>query len=191
MTLNESTAATKVMPRLLVVTTIEGLDAIVADLEKRLGAAIEIAAGRPAALRMLDRKSYSAVVLDQMLAESDPEGADLLWNRAALALPLQISFATVSSARLERELRAALARREREQELAREVAISELEIEMKNAVTTFLLESHLALREAGISSEVQTHLQTIADLASHMKSRLQLSVQPSPNCGIEAGNSPK
>lgn len=191
MTLDESNAPARVMPRLLIVTTIEGLDAIAADLEKRLGAVIEIAADRAVALRMLDRKSYSVVVLEQMLAESDPEGAKFLWNRAGLALPVQISFATASSARLERELRAALSRRQREQESAREAALSELDIEMKNAVTTFLLESHLALQEAGISPEVQTRLQTIADLASRMKSRLQLSVHPSPNCGIEAGNSQK
>lgn len=191
MTLNESNAPARVMPRLLIVTAIEGLDAVVADLEKRLGALTEIVADLTAALRMLDHKSYSAVVLDQMLAESDPEGAEFLWNRAGLALPLQISFATASSARLERELGAALSRRAHEQEVAREAALSELDIEMKNAVTTFLLESHLALQDAGISSEIQTRLQTIADLASRMKTRLQLSVHPSPNCGIEAGNSQK
>lgn len=187
----ESASDAKTAPRFLIVTALEGIGAVAADLEKRMGAVVHIAPSRAAALAMLDRKSYAAVVLDQMLAESDAEGAEVIWNRAGLALPLEISFATSSSVRLERELRVALSRLEREQELAREAARAELDIEMKNAVTTFLLEAHLALQESQIPPEIGARLRTLAAAASRMKAQLQESTHSSPNCGIEPGNSPK
>lgn len=174
--------------RVLLVTMIEGLESRVAEIGEHLAVNIEIAGGRAAAVRMLERKSWSVVVLDQMLAETDPDGADLLWRHAGLAVPLQISLSIAGGPRLERELRMALARREKEQERARLAASADLDGEMKNAVTAILLESQLALRENDIPPQVENRLRTVAAIADRLRANLQKSLAACPEGGIETGN---
>lgn len=174
--------------RILIVTPLDGIDAAASPLGNRLAAKVERAATRSAAVRMLERKSYSAVVLDQIIADSDPEGADVVWKHSGLAVPLQVNLAIAGTERLERELRAALARRQREQQLAEEAASAALDVEFKNAVTAFLLEAQLALREEGIPPGVQNRLRTIEAIADRVRAKLHGSVSSSHNGGIEPGN---
>lgn len=176
-------------PRILIITPIEGIETTAASLASRLGAIADTAANRSAALRVLERKSYSVVVLDQMLADSDPEGAEVLWKRSGLAVPLQLTLAIAGSARLEREVRAALSRREQEEERAREAAVATLDSDLKNAVTAFLLETQLALREESIPPRVENRLRTIEAVAQRMRAALQRPGSSlSPDRGIETSN---
>lgn len=175
-------------PRVLIVTMIEGIEAKAGGIADHLGVGIDVAAGRAAALRLLERKPYSVVVLDQMLAETDPQGADLLWRHSGLAVPLQISLSIAGSLRLERELRMALARRSREQELARVAASAGVDAEIKDAVTAFLLESQLALQECNVPPQVETRLRTMAGIAHRLRANLQKTLTASPDRGIECGN---
>src|SRR6478672_13292455 len=107
---------------ILMVTGIEGARDCAALIAAQLGMEVEVAEGRKAALSALRRKEYSAVVVDETIAECDPAAAEAICERAGLAIPLQINFALSGAARLIREIRAALQRREREQELARRAA---------------------------------------------------------------------
>jgi hypothetical protein len=156
----------------LIVTAIDGIESTAAALAAQLNASIEIAATRAAALRLLARRSYTMVVLDQILADSDPEGADLIWKHTGVAIPLQINFALAGSARLEREMRAALARRLREQHLAGAAATAAIDAELKNAITSFLLESRLALAEDSIPPHIENRLRTLAEMAGKLRERL-------------------
>ena len=174
--------------RVLIVTMIDGIDAKAAEIAEHLGVAIEIAAGRASALRLLERKPYSVVVLDQMLAETDPQGADLLWTQCGLAVPLQISLSIAGSMRLERELRMALARRAREQELARLAASAAVDGEIRSAVTAFLLESQLALQEHDLPPQIESRLRTMAGIADRLRDNLQKTLAASPDRGIERSN---
>lgn len=182
------TAETASGARILIVSPIEDVEGTAAALSGRLNAHVDLASTHSAALRMLERKSYSVVVLDYMLVESDPDGTEVLWKRSGLAIPLPVSFALSGSARLEREVRAALARRIREQELAREAASAALDAELKNALTAFLLEAQLALREPGIPPRVEDRLRTIESIALRVRTSLSPPPQSSPDRGIEAGN---
>ena len=85
------------------------------------------------------------MVIDETLAECDPAAADTICEHAGLAIPLQINFALSGAARLMREIRAALHRREREQMLARRAAAAAIEAELKSTVAGLLLHSQLAL----------------------------------------------
>jgi hypothetical protein len=156
----------------LIITAIEGIETTAAALATQLKATVEIAVGRATAVRLLDRRSYSVVVLDQILADSDPEGADLVWKHAGVAIPLQFNFALAGSARLEREVRAALARRQREQQLAGAAATAAIDAELKNAITGFLLESRLALDEDNIPPHIESRLRTLAEMAGRLRERL-------------------
>lgn len=159
-------------PGALIVTAIEGIETTAATLAQQLRATVEIATTRATALRLLARRSYSVVILDQILADSDPDGADLIWKDAGVAIPLQVNFALAGSARLVREIKAALTRRQREQQLAGAAATAAIDSELKNAITGFLLESRLALAEEGIPPGVESRLRNLAEIADRMRERL-------------------
>ena len=107
---------------ILIVSGVEGARNCAAVVGTQLGMEVEVAEGRKAALAALRRHEFSAVVVDETLAECDPSAAEAIWERSGLAIPLQINFALSGAARLIREIRAALQRREREQGLARRAA---------------------------------------------------------------------
>ena len=87
-------------PAVLIVTAIEEIETTAAALAGQLKLTVEIAASRAAAVRLLARRGYSVVVVDQNLAETDAEGADLIWKNAGVAIPLQLNFALAGSARI-------------------------------------------------------------------------------------------
>jgi hypothetical protein len=157
---------------LLIVTPLDGANETAAALAGKLVLAVDVASTRAAALRLLNRRSYAAVILDQMLTDADPEGAELIWKAAGLAIPIPISFALASAERVEREVRTALARRKKETLLATAAAAAALDGDIKNAVTGMLLESQLALAESGLPPQIAIRLHTLAGIAERLRAQL-------------------
>jgi hypothetical protein len=157
---------------ILLVTGIEGARNCADVIAKNLGTEVEIAEGRRTALAALRRGEFSAVVVDETIAECDPAAAEAIWERAGLAIPVQVNFALTGAARLIRELRAALNRREREQALARKAATAAIESELKSTVAGLLLHSELALSGSEAGSPVAERLRTLADLAGTLRQKL-------------------
>jgi DNA-binding NtrC family response regulator len=157
---------------ILIVTGIEGARNCAAVVGEQLGMEVEVAEGRKAALAALRRREFSAVVVDQTMAECDPSAAEAIWERSGLAIPMQINFALSGAARLIREIRAALHRREREQMLARRAAASAIQAELKTTVAGLLLHSQLALSGSEASSPIAGKLRVVADLAGSLRQQL-------------------
>jgi len=157
---------------ILMVTGIEGARNCAAQLEAQLGIKVVVAEGRKAALAALRQSEIASVVVDETIAESDPAAAEAIWERAGLAIPLQINFALSGAARLIREIRAAMQRREREQAVARRAATAAIETELKNTVAGLLLHSQLALSECEVPAAVAEKLRLVADLASSLRQQL-------------------
>jgi hypothetical protein len=157
---------------ILIVTGIEGARNCAAVVATQLGMDVEVAEGRKAALTALRRREFSAVVVDETMAECDPSAAEAIWERAGLAIPLQINFALSGAPRLIREIRSALHRREREQSMARRAASAAIENELKSTVAGLLLQSQLALSGSDVSSPVADRLRLVAELASTLREQL-------------------
>ena len=162
---------------ILIVTGIEGARNCAAVVGAQLGMEVELAEGRKAALAALRRREFIAVVMDETMAECDPSAAEAIWERAGLAIPLQINFALSGAARLIREIRAALHRREREQTLARRAAAAAIETELKTTVAGLLLHSQLALSGSEVSSPIADKLRVVADLAGNLRQQLSAPLQ--------------
>jgi hypothetical protein len=145
---------------ILIVTGIEGARNCATVVGAQLGMEVEVADGR------------KAVVVDETMAECDPAAAEAVWERAGLAIPLQINFALSGAARLTREIRSALNRREREQSLARRAAAAAIESELKSTVAGLLLHSQLALSGSESSSPIADKLRIVADLAGNLRQQL-------------------
>lgn len=161
------------MQSLLMITSILGAENCAAVLAKQLGFSVEIASSRKEGLARLRRHEYSVVVVDEALAESDPEGAELLWKHAGLAVPVQINFAISGTARLVREVRGTLARREQEQALAMRAAAVAVESGLRDTVTGLILQSQLALAEPSLSPQLTAKLKTVAELAGSLRRQLE------------------
>jgi CheY-like chemotaxis protein len=157
---------------ILIVTGIEGARNCAAVVSAQLGMEVEVAEGRKAALAALRRREFSAVVVDETMAECDPSAAESIWDRAGLAIPLQVNFALSGGARLVREIRAALHRREREQTLARLAASAALENELRSTVAGLLLHSQLALSGSEVPSPIADRLRMVAELAGNLRQQL-------------------
>lgn len=160
----------------LIVTGIEGARNCADVVEAQLGMKVDVASGRKEALAALRHREFLAVVVDETLAECDPAAAEKICEHAGLAIPLQINFALSGVARLIREIRAALHRREREQFVARKAAAAAIEAELKTTVAGLILHSQLALNVSEMPAAVAERLHVVADLAGCL--RHQLSVPP-------------
>ncbi len=160
---------------ILMVTGIEGARNCAAAVEAQLGMTVEVVDGRKSALAALRQQEFAVVLMDDTLAECDPASAEAIWEKAGLAIPLQINFAVAGAARVIRDIRAALSRRQREQALARRAAVSVIETEMNTTIAGLLLHSQLALAGNQVPPNVADKLRTVADLATSLRQQLASS----------------
>lgn len=160
---------------ILMVTGMEGARNCADAVAKHLNLEVEVAEGRKSALSILRHREFAVVVVDETIAECDPAAADVIWDRAGLAIPLQINFALSGAARLIRDIRAALHRREREQMLARRAAAAAIETEVNSTIAGLLLQSELALSSSDKSSPIAHRLRIVAELAGDLRRQLTLA----------------
>jgi hypothetical protein len=92
-------------------------------------------------------------------------GADLIWEHAGLAIPLELDFAHSGA-----------------QRLAREAAAAAIDSDLKSTVASPLLHSQLALADREISQPPTEKLPVVADLAGSLREQLASSAshQPGP-----------
>jgi hypothetical protein len=161
--------------RILIVTGMEGAENCAGTLARLLGSdceACEVAQGRRAAISALKRTEFAAVVVDEGIIDSDAAGADMIWEHAGLAIPVQVNFALSGAQRLAREIRMALNRRDRERALAREAAAAAMDSELKSTVAGLLLHSQLALADREVPQPIKEKLRVVADLAGSLREQL-------------------
>lgn len=169
---------------ILMVTGMEGARNCANAVGTQLGMEVEVAEGRRTAVSALRRGEFQAVVIDESLAECDPVAADAICEQAGLAIPLQINFALSGTARVIREIRSALHRREREQLLARQAASAVIESELKSTVAGLLLNSELALNVDNLPPQAAARLRVVADLAGSLRNQISAPAsQPSTRAG--------
>ncbi len=166
--------AANVVQRVLVISALSGAETCAAAIMQQMGLDAEVVPGRREAVEALRTGVYAAVIVDDALAEGDPRGAEVLWKMAGLAIPMQVNFALTGSARLVRDLRAALARREQEQGAAHRAALRAVESELRNSISGLLLHTQLALRESPPSPQLEQRLRLMAELAGNLKQRLDV-----------------
>ena len=175
---------------ILLVTGIEGARNCAAALETQLSVEVEVADGRKSALVELRGKEYLTVVIDQTLADCDPAGAERIFEQAGLAIPLQINFAISGAARLAREIRAALQRREREQSVVRRATAAAMEAELKSTVAGLVLNSQLALNNCAVPGPTADRLRTVAGLVESLRRQLNVSLDPRIHAAQPVENKP-
>ena len=124
------------------------------------------------AMVRLREQSYTAVVIDQFLIESEPGESDQVLEHLGTAFPVHISFAVSSMERLLREVRSALHRRQREETQARRMVEEQIRGEMFESLTAMLLSCNLAMSVPGVPDPAVEKIRVIDNLARDLRHRL-------------------
>lgn len=159
--------------QVLIISSMDGAENCGRMISEQVAAVVEVASDRKAGLAALRRAEFGVVVVEESLAEADPEWAELVWELAGLAMPLQVNFAISGCARLGREVKAALLRKDGELVVARKEAAADIENDLKSAVTGLLLESQLALSEPAVPASLEPKLRHLVELAGALRDRLE------------------
>ena len=162
------------MPQtVLLVTMMSGAENCAAAVGRQLGLTVEVAENRRVALAALRRREYAVLVLDESLVEADPAGAEVLWQHAGMAVPIQVNLGISGCNRVLREVRAALQRRERELSLAMRAAVQIMEGEMNTTLTGLLLQTQLALEDPMLTPGTAVKLRQAVELAGVLREQLR------------------
>jgi hypothetical protein len=112
-------------------------------------------------------------VLDQYLLETEPDETDIVMRHLGTAIPLHVNLAISGGARLAREVRAAVRRRQQEEIAARRAAVSTLQCELNGTVTALLLSCELALDAPGLSVAATEKIESAHALVKKLRSQLE------------------
>ena len=158
---------------ILLVTPNLAANESIAMLQQATNEEIVLATSLVEAATLLRAASYLAVVLDQYLVETEPDNMEVVMRHLGTALPLQFNFAISGMARLVREVRAAVARRQREEESARRAAVNTLQSETNGTVTALLLCCEIAMGTPGLPSTAFSNIGSAHALVKKLRSQME------------------
>jgi hypothetical protein len=157
---------------ILLITALADAPRCASALQEATDEATVIAATLADAVRQLQEQEFSAVVMDQLLLDSEPEEAEVVFKHLGQAVPVYLNFALVGMSRVTRELRSALNRRNREVLVARREAEQALRHELNEKVTALMLSCEMALQVPGLPELAATKMQAVDALAREMREKL-------------------
>ncbi|MGA6983454.1 MAG: hypothetical protein WCC95_07270 [Candidatus Sulfotelmatobacter sp.] len=124
------------------------------------------------ALSHLREETYSAVVIDQFLLETEPAESDQVLEHIGTAFPVYLNFAVSGMERLVREVRSALHRRKREEAQARLAVEQQFRSEIGENLTAMLLSCELAMSVPNVPGAAAEKILAVDNLAREMRTRL-------------------
>jgi len=157
---------------ILLITALADAKRCAGTLQEATDEATLVAPTLSDAVRHLQEQEFSAVVFDQLLLDSEPEEAEVVFKHLGQAVPVYLNFALVGMSRVTRELRSALNRRNREVLVARREAEQALRHELNEKVTALMLSCEMALQVPGLPQLAATKMQTVDALAREMRDKL-------------------
>jgi hypothetical protein len=157
---------------ILLITPSERGQECAVTLEDSTGNETHWAASLQSALARLREQTYSAVVLDQFLLESEPAESDQVLEHLGTAFPVYLNFAISGMERLIREVRSALHRRQREEIQARLAVEQHFLSEIGESLTAMLLSCELAMAVPNIPGAAAEKILAVDNLARQMRLRL-------------------
>ncbi len=141
-------------------------------LEKVTQERTELATHLKAGLALLRAGEFSLVVVDESLLEMSPAEADVLVRRMGTAMPVYVNLGVSGTDRMVHQVRAAMRRRQEEQELAMRTAEAQLAAQLRGDLTAVLLASGMVLSEP-LTANAHEKVASIYEAAARMQNRLR------------------
>jgi hypothetical protein len=123
----------------------------------------------------LREQTYTAIVIDEFLLETEPEESQQIIEHLGTAFPVYINFGVTGLERMVREVRTALHRRSREESVARRAVSDQMHSEMRETLTALLLSCELAMSVPDVPVPAAEKIKAIDNLAREMRQRLQMN----------------
>jgi hypothetical protein len=161
---------------ILLITSLGRVQDCAAALQETAAEPVVIAATLGQAVAQLQAHEFSAVVIDQLLLDAEPDDIDTIVKYLGSAVAVYSNFAISGIERLCRELRSALHRRKRELLLARLEAEQTLRSELKDTITALLLSCEMALDVPNLPLFAETKMRAVDALAKEMRTRLGVTM---------------
>jgi signal transduction histidine kinase len=158
---------------ILLISSLKEANACTRVLEDACGEPVQLCSDLPEAVVRLATQEFSAVVLDQLLLDAEPEEAEAVLKNLGSAVPVYVNFAIAGIARVVRELRSALQRRKREVLAARRDAEQALRHELNDTVTALLLSCEMALRVPDLPELAENKMHDVEALAREVSAKLR------------------
>lgn len=133
---------------------------------------VQTASSLRQAVIQLRAQEYSVVVIDQSTQDAEPDEGEMLLQHIGAAMPVYVNFAISGIERVLREVRAALCRRRREVQMARQGAEMALRSELKGTVTALLLSCEMALQVPNLPKVAEAKVQAAHDLARELRTKI-------------------
>ena len=169
---------------ILLITSSVRAEECATALQAAVNEPTQVASGLQPAMTALRAQEFSAVVIDQLCLDAEPEQSETLLQHIGAAMPVQVNFAVSGIERTVRELRAAMSRRKREAMTARQGAEQALRNELKGTVTALLLSCELALQVPNLPKAAEVKLRTAFELAREVRLKIGMA-QGEESGGVE------
>jgi hypothetical protein len=157
---------------ILLITAIAKAQHCAAALQEVTAEPVQVAATLHEAVAQLQAHEFSAVVLDQLLLDAEPDDVETIFKHISTAVPVYSNFAISGIERVSRELRSAVHRRKRELLTARQEAEQDLRSELKGTITALLLSCEMALGVPNLPLLAETKMRAVDTLAREMRAKL-------------------
>jgi hypothetical protein len=164
------------MAMILLITPFAKAQECAEAIHAATGEDVQVAAALRDAVIQLRDQEFTAVVLDQLSLEAEPEQCELVMEHLGTAVPVPVNFAISGTQRVLRELRAALQRRKKEAVLSKRWAEETLRNDLKDTVTALLLSCEMALSCEGLPPVAEAKLKSAHELAQELRNRLCLPI---------------
>jgi hypothetical protein len=160
---------------ILVITSLAKAQDCAKALQDVAAEPVQVAATLPQAMAQLRAHEFSAVVIDQLLLDAEPDEVDTMVKHMGTAVPVFSNFAISGIERVSRELRSALHRRQRELLVARQEAQQALRRELRDTITALLLSCEMALDVPNLPLFAETKMRAVDTLAREMRAKLEVT----------------
>jgi hypothetical protein len=157
---------------ILLITSLAKAQDCAQALQEITAEAVGVAATLSEAVAQLQAHEFSAVVIDQLLLDAEPDDAETIVKHMGTAVPVYSNFAVSGIERVSRELRSALHRRKRELVVAKQEAEQTLRSELKDTITALLLSCEMALDVPNLPLFAETKMRAVDALAKEMRAKL-------------------
>jgi len=157
---------------ILLITSLAKAQDCAAALQEVTAEPVKVAARPQEAVAQLQAHEFSAVVLDQLLLDAEPDDVETIFKHIGTAVPVYTNFAISGIERVSRELRSAVHRRKREVLIARQEAEQDLRSELKGTITALLISCEMALGVPNLPLLAETKMRAVDALAREMRAKL-------------------
>jgi hypothetical protein len=157
---------------ILLITSLARAQDCAHALQEATAEPTQVAATLREAVAQLQAREFSAVVIDQLLLDAEPDDVETIVKHMGTAVPVYSNFAISGIERVSRELRSALHRRKRELLIARQEAEQSLRSELKDSITALLLSCEMALEVPNLPLFAETKMRAVDALAREMRTKL-------------------